>query len=340
MINYPERIYQSGLSIYDPIDPTDNYLYIPLFALESILSNHLVGLSLDGLALRTRSKIVKQEICKALGYPIPNSFKKTQPRFPGQNFDVYTQKSLNVQIWNEEVDAERRYVFLRVNESDIITAVQVITGDELVQYDRTGTLTTKYQATMASYGNSYLFSQDDTDTVANYIVDSSQSLIEVNPNAYPNRRQLLRISEVYKRLLPMVGCSIDYLDAVQERNRGAELHEMICNHLGYSIYEDDGQYPDIANQLLEIKLQTSPTIDLGLHSPEDGEPVVNIGGTVFYSDDIRYAIFDGEVCGNKIVLKNLYLVSGQDFTKYFPLFGGKKKNAKIQLPLPYNFFDN
>ena len=68
--------------------------------------------------------------------------------------------------------------------------------------------------------------------------------------------------------------------------------------------------------------------------------MVNIGGTVFYSDDIRYAIFDGEVCGNKIVLKNLYLVSGQDFTKYFPLFGGKKKNAKIQLPLPYNFFDN
>lgn len=44
MINYPERIYQSGLSIYDPIDPTDNYLYIPLFALETILSNHLVGL--------------------------------------------------------------------------------------------------------------------------------------------------------------------------------------------------------------------------------------------------------------------------------------------------------
>jgi len=32
-----------------------------------------------------------------------------------------------------------------------------------------------------------------------------------------------------------VDCSIDYLDAVQERNRGAELHEMICRYLGYSI---------------------------------------------------------------------------------------------------------
>lgn len=340
MINYPERIFESGLSIYDPIDPTDNYLYIPLFALERILSNHLVGFSLNGLALRTRSKIVKQEICKALGYPVPNSFKKMKPRFPGQNFDVYTQKSLNVQIWNEEVSAERRYVFLRVNDNDIITRVRVITGEELVQYDRTGTLTTKYQAVMNSYNDSYLFSRDDTDVVTDYIAAPPQTLIEVNPNTYPNRNQLLHISEVYRRLLPMVGQTIDYLDAVQERNRGAELHEMICEHLGYSIYEDDGRYPDIANQLLEIKLQTSPTIDLGLHSPTDGEPVVNVGRVVFHSDDVRYAIFDGEVYGDRIVLKKLYVVSGQDFTQYFPLFGGKGKNAKIQLSLPNDFFDD
>lgn len=137
----------------------------------------------------------------------------------------------------------------------------------------------------------------------------------------------------------MVGKSISYLDAVQERNRGAELHEMICNHLGYSIYEDDGSYPDIVNQLLEIKLQTSPTIDLGLHSPEDGEQIISIGNTDFCSEDIRYAIFDGDVDGNKVVLQNLYLVTGEDFTNYFPLFNGKGTNAKLQLPLPNNFFD-
>ena len=98
MINYPLNIAQSKLSIYDPIDPADCYLYIPTNALEIILSNHMLGLSLAGLPLRTRSKFVKQEICRALGYPVPRSFKKTQPRFLGQNFDVYTQKSRNVQI--------------------------------------------------------------------------------------------------------------------------------------------------------------------------------------------------------------------------------------------------
>ena len=104
MINYPINIRNSGLSIYDPISPDDCDLYIPLYALERILSDAMIGLSLAGLPLRTRSKVVKTEICKALGYPIPRSFAKTQPRFPGQNFDTYTQKSLNVQIWNEEID--------------------------------------------------------------------------------------------------------------------------------------------------------------------------------------------------------------------------------------------
>lgn len=340
MIDYPKIISEHGLSIYDSIELDDKYLYIPSGELERILSNRLVGFSLSGLPLRTRSKIVKQEICKALGYPVPNSFKKTQPRFLGQNFDVYVQKSLNVQIWNEAIDTERRYVFLQVNDADVVTCVRVITGEELVKYDRTGTLTSKYQATMNAYNKSYLFSTYDTDKVSSYIIDPADPLIEVDPNSYPNRTQLLRISEVYRRLLPMVGKNIDYLDAVQERNRGAELHQMVCNYLGYSSYNDNGNYPDVANQLLEIKLQTSPTIDLGLHSPTDGRPVMDIGGMLFCSDDVRYAIFSSEVCGNRIFLKHLYVVSGQDFPKYFPLFGGKGKNIKIQLSLPYLFFNS
>ena len=338
MINYPANIYRSGLSIYDPVDPEDPYLYIPTEDLEAILSESMVGLSLAGLPLRTRSKVVKEEICKALGYPIPSSFKKTQPRFLGQNFDVYTQKSLNVQIWNEEVDPSRRYVFLRVNENDLITNVRVITGDVLVQYDRTGTLTQKFQARMQAYADN-ICSRNDTPAVSNWIIDDNTTLERVDPNQFPHRNQLLRIAEIYRRLLPMVGNSISYLDAVQERNRGAELHAMICDHLGYSYFDDDGTYPDIANQLLEIKLQTSPTIDLGLHSPEDGKAIAHVGDMTFYSQDIRYAIFNGVVRGNRVDLCNLYLVTGDDFTNYFPLFQGKGTNKKIQLPLPYDFFD-
>lgn len=114
---------------------------------------------------------------------------------------------------------------------------------------------------------------------------------------------------------------------------------MICQRLGYSIYEDDGTYPDIANQLIEIKLQTSPTIDLGLHSPEDGASIVTIGDTTFTSEDVRYVIFDGAVEGHYVRLNRLYVVSGCEFTHYFPMFQGRGQNSKIQLPLPYDFFD-
>lgn len=245
---------------------------------------------------------------------------------------------MNVQIWNEEVDGNRRYVFLRVSEDDVINAVKVICGEELVQYDRTGTLTRKYQATMNSYGHD-ICSANDSPTISNWIVDSPNTIIESAPNSVPRKGQLLRIAEIYRRLSPMVGKSISYLDAVQERNRGAELHAMICEHLGYSSYEDDGSYPDIANQLLEVKLQTSPTIDLGLHSPKDGEQIVTVGNTTFFSEDIRYAIFDGKVIGDQVFLQNLYLVAGTDFTNYFPLFQGRGTNAKLQLPLPNDFFD-
>lgn len=337
-MNYPENIRRSRLTIYNIIDSRNKHLYIPICDLEKILSKSLKGLSLDGLPLKTRSKVVKEKICLALGYPVPSSFKKTQPRFLGQNFDVYTQKSLNVQIWNEKVDLNRRYVFLRVSENNVITAVRVITGNILIQYDRTGTFTQKFQAKMQAYRNN-ICSLRDTPSVDAWIVDGTSSLIKVNPNQFPKKKQLLRIAEVYRRLLPMVGLSISHLDAVQERNRGAELHAMICKRLGYSIFEDNGTYPDIANQLLEIKLQTSPTIDLGLHSPEDGEVIATVGKKMFLSKDIRYAIFNGVVRGDRVVLQNLYLVTGDEFSSYFPLFQGKGTNKKIQIPLPYDFFD-
>lgn len=339
-MNYKNNIQNSLLNIYDYIDPLNEELYIPTNELTNLLTKHMIGKSLARLALRTRSKVVKALVCEAIGYPIPKSFRKTQPRFPGQNFDVYTQKSLNVQIWNEEIDANRRYVFFQVDTSDIISSVKIITGDELVIYDRTGTLTQKYQATMSHLKHNYC-SPSDSNNINNWVIDNEKQIISDNPNSIPTPNSLLSISEIYNRLLQLVGTSIQYINATQERNRGAGLHEMICKSLGYQSYEDDGSYPDIKNQLIEVKLQTSPTIDLGLHSPEDEELILTSNDSdnhPFYSQDIRYVIFDAEVDGASVILNKLYVVSGEEFTSIFPLFQGKGINAKIQLPLPANFF--
>lgn len=47
-------------------------------------------------------------------------------------------------------------------------------------------------------------------------------------------------------------------------------------------------------------------VDLGLHSPEDNSTLMSFDSTTFYSKDIRYVIFTGEVFGDRVLPKNLY----------------------------------
>src|SRR3977135_900755 len=109
--DYVAAIRSSGSSIYDPVE-IGSRLYIPSPELELILDSGLRGFATKGLALRTRSKVVKSRVCELLGYPVPTSFRRIQPRCPGQNFDTYIQKANNLQIWNEELSAVRRYVLI------------------------------------------------------------------------------------------------------------------------------------------------------------------------------------------------------------------------------------
>ncbi len=56
---YPDKnaIRRSGLTIYDRIPTERPDLYIASKKLEEILKESLAGISLSGLALRTRSKV-------------------------------------------------------------------------------------------------------------------------------------------------------------------------------------------------------------------------------------------------------------------------------------------
>jgi len=56
--------------------------------------------------------------------------------------------------------------------------------------------------------------------------------------------------------------------------------------------------------------------------------------------DIRYAVFYGDKRDNGTVrLTELVTVNGKHFFDEFDKFGGKVVNAKLQIPLPRNFFD-
>jgi hypothetical protein len=342
--SYITKIAESNKSIYDPIEIGDLDLWIPTVVLQELLGKGLIGLSLKDLPLRTRSKVLKQAVCKALGYPIPQSFKKTQPRFPGQSFDTYIQKSNNLQIWNEEISPSRRYVIIHLNENDSIDKIKIITGEFLATLDKTGTLTQKYQARLTLGENPLeLVSQDDTNTIKEIIGSNTEfpTTIPLSPITPPTPEFLLPISVVFNRLKNLIGSIIPDVGRDQERNRGALLHQLVCSSLGYSEYHDAGQFPDILSQLIEVKLQMSPTIDLGLVLPSSTEAldIPRIKNTTVSHCDVRYAIFYAELDGTNVILTHLLLTTGESFFKRFTQFAGKVKNTKLQIPLPRNFFD-
>lgn len=340
--NYVKSIADSGLTIYDHIEIGDPELWVPTPELEAILDERLRGISLVGLALRTRSKVVKESVCRALGYPVPSSFKKTQPRFVGQMFDTYAQKSNNLQVWNEELSPTRRYVILRVDEADQIARVKVVNGEELAQLDTTGTLTQKYQARLIpGAASEELVSPTDTEALLPHTRAGANLAQTVSPIDHPAHGLILPIGEVFERLRGAVGRSFPDAGWDQERNRGAALHRIVCELLGYADYRDDGRFPDVRNQLLEVKLQTSPTIDLGLVRPASEEPldVPQVDGTQVRHCDVRYALFYAQTDGAKVTLTHLYLTTGESFFSRFPQFGGKVLNKKLQIPLPSDFFD-
>ncbi len=332
----------SNLTIYDPIQTGDTQYWLTSEELSAVLNMRLAGFSFEGLAIRTRSKVAKELVCSALGYPVPHSFSKCQPRFTGQMFDTYVQKSNNLQVWNEELDIERRYVIIRTNENDIITKVKVISGSDLAVLDTTGTLTQKYQARLTPSNNQIeLVSLADTLNIQNILATSKIDLLFDSPISQPEIGKVLPIGECIIKLSSIVGRSFPDAGRIQERNRGAALHALVCDALGYSNYQDNGKFPDVKHQLLEVKLQTSPTIDLGLVCPDSQAclDIEQVGNQQIKHCDVRYAIFYGYIDNGLVHITNLYLTTGKDFFSRFEQFGGKILNRKIQIPLPRNFFD-
>lgn len=159
-----KRIAASGLTIYDPVEIGGD-LWMPSDHLEALLQTEMAGHRFETVALRTRSKLAKSEVCRVLGYPVPISFRKMKQlaRFPGQNFDTYVQTANNLQIWNAEISPSRRYILIRPDADGIVRRVRVVTGADLAPLDRTGKLTRKFQARVSDLTESRLASAVDTE---------------------------------------------------------------------------------------------------------------------------------------------------------------------------------
>ena len=336
------QISSAGVSIYDDLTHRPTLVY-EIAVLEARLDEGLRGLPLN-YPIRTRAKVIKQAIAEVLGYRAPSSFAKTRPRFPGQDMDVFVQKSGNLQIWNEEITPTRRYALIRVDERETVSAVRVLTGEAIALFDRTGTLTSKYQAKRRpGRTGSALITPLDTEpfqlTFAAQVITPGSTLAGLSPVAPPVPGQVLPIATAYSRLLTLVGHLFTDPGLLQERARGVEFQRLCCSALGLGPYADIGQFPDILSQALEVKLQLSPTIDLGLVAP-DSATIAQEAGYGLRHCDVRYAVAYGSRVGEgEVRIESVVVTTGEAFFSEFQRFEGLVQNTKRQIPLPRGLFE-
>ncbi|MFX0197986.1 MAG: hypothetical protein ACFFCW_17845 [Candidatus Hodarchaeota archaeon] len=121
------------------------------------------------------------------------------------------------------------------------------------------------------------------------------------------------------------------------KNRGQALEEKIASSLGYTLQPGDllaGGYPDLRHQALEIKVQDSPTVDLGMYSPEFEEDIPLCEG--FKTTTIRYFLAFTDPATN--VIEGGVLCPGQYLGQHFTYVGEKSYNC--QRAIPMSFFDD
>jgi hypothetical protein len=159
----------------------------------------------------------------------------------------------------------------------------------------------------------------------------------LSPTVLPTPGHVLTISAIYSRIETLVGKTFVDPGVIQERLRGVVLQQEICRLLELGPYADGGQFPDILSQALEVKLQLSRTIDLGLIAPEQTNEARELGNGLRYCD-ARYAIVYGRRDAiDQLSITDVVVTTGQDFFTDFRQFEGKIQNKKLQIPLSRDF---
>ena len=107
--------------------------------------------------------------------------------------------------------------------------------------------------------------------------------------------------------------------------------------LGYSNNDNEllyGLFPDIRNQLLEVKVQDTQTVDLGKYSPEIKEMV--IPELDITTHDVRYLI--ALTNPETEIIEGIILSPGEKLGEVFSYVSDQ--SYKCQRSIPMAFFDN
>ncbi len=226
-----------------------------------------------------------------------------------------------------------RFVLLKVNtQKSVVESIVVLTSEYIEKHFGVfGKPTIKHQIIIPPQkrveikGNILL--GEDTKKMVDFCrktyKEPSEKMIDFPINSKPFSIEILS-KKVAQNL---VGVRLQGSDT---KTRGQNLERKVMSLLGYDS-QLVGGFPDIPNQLLEVKVQDSSTIDLGKYSPETD----NVIFSNLTTKDVRYliALTDPQ---NRVV-ESVVLVSGAELGKVFTYVSDT--SFKCQRTIPMSFFE-
>ena len=290
----------------------------------------------------------------------PTCAEKGVPRIKRELLDTYivtSGSSYNLQIWNRIPDSDNilidygkfgaltcrdvRLIFVKINsDTEIIESIVIASPDEIVRrFGKFGVPTIKWQLIISDSMRQEIINSRppilvEPDLLPGEILGDDISYHAIDMNAKPEAGKIVSIEDLIPVFMEDLLGNVFEQEAT--KNRGQRLEYSVINLLNYDIDEDAqlaGGYPDLPNQALEIKIQDSPTVDLGKYSPQyktDIFPDLGIN-----TQNMRYliALMNRETG----VVEGLILVPGKSLGDYFSYVADK--NFKCQRSIPMTFFD-
>lgn len=313
----------------------------------------------DGSNLR---KLVTEHLLKeyipepAEKYEIVPPKQKGVPLFLREYIDTYivtTGTSYNLQVWNRNPNSasvqvnlggkdcllasDVRFVLGKIGDGGKIESIVIMSPDYIEKsFGRFGKPTIKQQLIISNKKREEIIKNrslvvDDISLSKNVIDDKCEKICGAS-SIKDDPERVLPLSYIGRQITnSLIGEKLDI--NLPTKQKGQQLERLVAYMLGYKKQQEmlEGGYPDIRNQMLEVKVQDSPTIDLGRYSPQFEESV----HSDFTTRTIRYLIALTDTMNGSI--DGIVLVPGEELGKNFTYVA--EKSFKCQRSIPMDFFE-
>lgn len=282
--------------------------------------------------------------------------KKGVPTFLREYIDTYivtTGASYNLQVWNRnpnsasvQVDLKNgetllasdvRFVLGKIGRDETIESIVIMTPDYIEDtFGKFGKPTIKQQLIISNKKRKDITEEGSLiikeEKLSNNVIADRNEMINSDASIKDEPQKVFPIAFLDEKITERIlGEKLDI--TLSTKQRGQQLERLVAYQLGYKNNCEalDGGYPDIRNQMLEVKVQDSPTIDLGKYSPQFEEQI----NADFTTRTIRYLIALTDASDGSI--EGVILCPGEELGKNFTYVADK--SFKCQRSISMDFFE-